>query len=235
VTKVSELTRERGSCPWCGSTVRFRAIIHLLSVELFGRSLSIPDFPLRPDIKGIGMSDAAIYAISLAKKLGYKNTYYHKEPMIDITSIPAHMEETLDFIICTDVFEHINPPVSIAFENIRKLLKPSGVLIFTVPYNKEQRTKEHFPDLYKYEILEENGLHILQNTTKEGIEQRFDNLVFHGGPGATLEMRYFSESSLAENFRNAGFANVKIYKEPDFEHGIYWDCDTSLPIAARIK
>ena len=199
------------------------------------QSLSIPEFPVKPNIKGIGMSDAAIYAVPLEEKLGYTNTYYHKEPMIDITSIPAHMEETLDFIICTDVFEHIEPPVSHAFENARKLLKPNGVLIFTVPYNKEKRTKEHFPDLYKYEILKEDGFYILKNTTRDGIEQIFNNLIFHGGPGATLEMRYFSESSLTENLRDAGFANVVIYKEPVFEHGIYWDCDTSLPIAARIK
>lgn len=234
-SKIVELGREEPSCLGCGSTVRMRAIIHVFSTELFGESLAIRDFPERPDIKGIGMTDWIGYAGALEKKLGYKNTYYHKPPKLDITSIDSDIEGTLDFVISSDVFEHVEPPVSRAFENIRKLLKPNGVFIFSVPYNKDEATKEHFPDLYNYEIIETEGAHILKNITKSGVEQTYDNLVFHGGAGATLEMRCFSEASIKEEFRKAGFANVHIYSEPDFQHGIYWSNDLSLPIAARIE
>jgi len=234
-TKVVELKREEPSCLWCGSTVRMRAITHVLSMELFGKSLAIPDFPERPDITGIGMSDWIGYAVPLGKKLGYKNTYYHQEPELDITSIAPDAEGTLDFIISTDVFEHIEPQVSIAFENTRRLLKPNGVFVFSVPYNKEGKTREHFPDLYKYEIIKRDEGHILKNITKQGVEQIYNDIVFHGGAGATLEMRCFSEASLMEEFRRAGFENVKIYSASDFEHGIYWSADCSLPMAARIK
>ena len=140
-----------------------------------------------------------------------------------------------DFIISSDVFEHVPPPVSIAFANARKLLKPGGVLVFTVPYIKDGKTREHFPDLYKYEIIKKGSRCFLKNTTRDGVEQIFDNLVFHGGAGATLEMRVFSESSLREEFAKAGFNNITIYREPDFDHGIYWPNDWSLPIAARAK
>jgi SAM-dependent methyltransferase len=212
-----------------------RAIIHVLSTELFRESLTIRDFPERPEIKGIGMSDWIGYAGTLEKKLGYKNTYYHKPPKLDITSIDPDLEGTMDFVISSDVFEHVEPPVSVAFENVRKLLKPNGVFIFSVPYNKDGRTEEHFPDLYKYEIVEKNGAFILKNTTKDGVEQTYDNLVFHGGDGATLEMRCFSEASIKEELLKAGFAHVNIYSKPDFEHGIYWTNNCSLPIAARIN
>jgi len=233
-TKISELGRETPSCAGCGSTVRMRAIIHMLSMELFGKSLALPDFPARPDITGIGMSDWDGYAIPLAHKLGYKNTYYHQDPKLDITSIDSSIEGSLDFIISSDVFEHIVPPVSIAFENARRLLKPAGVLIFTVPYSQDGRTHEHFPDLYHYKIMETGGRRILENKTRDGREQRFDNLVFHGGSGATLEMRVFSESGLMEEFNGAGFKKVKLYKDPNLAHGVYWIHDWSLGMTARL-
>lgn len=82
-SKIEYLKREKPSCQWCGSTVRFRAVIHTLSMELFGTSFAIQDFPLNPSIKGIGTSDADIYAVRLKNKLGYINTYYHQEPYLD--------------------------------------------------------------------------------------------------------------------------------------------------------
>jgi SAM-dependent methyltransferase len=234
-SKITELARENPSCTGCGSTVRMRAIIRTLSLELFGESLAIPDFPIRPDIMGMGMSDWEEYAERLKHKLNYRNTYYHKEPQLDIISMPSDLEGQFDFIISTDVFEHVAPPILIAFENTRKLLKPDGVFIFSVPYLKEGKTIEHFPELCKYEIIKNNDSYFLKNITRYGVEQTYDHLVFHGGEGTTLEMRVFSESSLMEEFRKAGFTNVEIYGDEDLRYGIHWESDWSLPIAARIK
>lgn len=234
-TRISELGREKPSCVFCGSTVRFRALMHLLSVELFGKSLAIKDFPKTEGIVGIGMSDWTGYASPLRKRIRYTNTFYHKEPKFDITDVPSSLEGTLDFVISSDVFEHVPPPVSLAFENTYKLLKPGGVFIFTVPYTKEAHTKEHFPELYEYKLIKEDKRYVLKNRKKDGTEEVFSNLIFHGGPGSTLEMRVFSEASLMEEFQKAGFNEVKIRKEPDFERGIYWHEheDWSLPITAR--
>ena len=79
------LTREEPTCR-CGSTVRIRALVHVLSSELFGESLALADFPPRPDIVGIDMSGADAYAGKLAGKLGYTNTFLHKPPYLDITN-----------------------------------------------------------------------------------------------------------------------------------------------------
>jgi len=230
-TPMDDLGREQPSCV-CGSTVRSRAIIHLLSTELFGRSIALPEFPLRPDLRGWGMSDAG-YTELLSKKIGYTNTYYHKEPRFDITApLDPEVEGSLDFLISTEVFEHIVPPVSPAFENAQRLLKPTGVLIFTVPYTLSPETQEHFPDLYQYEIIQrpDNKL-ILRNTTRDGREQTFEYLVFHGGPGNTLEMRVFSQAGLLTEFERAGF-RVKIRPEPYWEFGIFWKDSWSLPMVA---
>src|SRR5438477_9425364 len=83
------LGREGASCFTCGSSVRMRSIVHNLSMGLFGRSLPLTDFPSRPDLVGIGLSDWPGYADLLADKLSYINTFYHKKPFLDIVEPPA--------------------------------------------------------------------------------------------------------------------------------------------------
>lgn len=231
--RVDELGREIPTCS-CGSTVRLRSIVHLLSLELFGESVALPDFPVRPDLYGWGMSDAG-YAELLSKKMKYVNTFYHQEPYLDITApLSPAQEGKLDFLISTEVFEHIQPPVSIAFENARRLLKPGGVFIFTVPFTLSPETREHFPDLYQYEIISRpDGSSALRNLTRDGREQMFNDLVFHGGEGATLEMRVFSRDGLIGELTNAGFVDIKFHSDPCWEHGIYWRQPWSLPITAH--
>lgn len=230
---MAELDRERRSCNHCGSIVRWRQIIHLLSVELFGQSIALPEFPERPDIKGIGMSDWIGYAVPLANKCDYQNTYIHQEPKLDIITIDPALEGQFDFIISSEVFEHIPQPVSRAFDNVHRLLKPGGVLIFTVPYILTGQTIEHFPELYDYQLIETDGRYVLRNVTQTGVTQVFEDLIFHGGHGATLEMRLFSESSLIELFKQAGFQDININKEPYFEHGIYSRYPVSFPLSVR--
>jgi SAM-dependent methyltransferase len=210
-----------------------RSIIHALSITLFGQSLALPDFPLRPDIRAVGLSDWDGYASPLALKLNYQNTFYHQEPRLDIMSIAPELEDTLDILISTEVFEHVPPPVSTAFQNSFRLLKPHGTLILTVPYLLKSDPVEHFPDLNEYEIRNENGKFVLHNTTRDGQKQIFENLVFHGGPGQTLEMRIFSLDWLMSELKNAGFEEIRILSTPNFEHGIFFKEQWSLPLTAR--
>jgi SAM-dependent methyltransferase len=236
-TKVLQLTREEPSCPRCGSTVRARAIVRVLSLELFGTSLPLSKFPIQKDLRGIGLSDWDAHAVRLARAFDYRNTHFDSEPRLDITAdIDPALEGTLDFLIASEVFEHVAPPVSEAFRNSYKLLRPRGVLIFSVPYRTEGATEEHYPDLFRYEIERTADKTVLKNTTRDGRKQAFSNLVFHGGEGATVEMRIFAEASLLDEFARAGFQNVMTYNDPDFEHGIYWNEDWSggsFPMSAR--
>ena len=179
------------------------------------------------------MSDWDGYAVPLANKCDYQNTYFHQEPKLDIISIDPALEGQFDFIISSEVFEHVPQPVSRAFDNVHRLLKPGGVLIFTVPYILTGQTIEHFPELYDYQLIEENGRYILRNVTRTGVTQVFENLIFHGGAGETLEMRQFTESSLIEQFKQASFQDINIHKAPYFEYGIYSRHDASLPMSIR--
>lgn len=58
-------SRESSTCTTCGSTPRFRSIIQLLSRELFGESLALPDSPRDKKIRGIELSDWSGYAAPL--------------------------------------------------------------------------------------------------------------------------------------------------------------------------
>lgn len=226
------LSRESVSCR-CGSTVRFRSLIKVLSAAIYGEPHPIPDMPVRPDIVGIDMSGAEIYAARLRERLGYINTFFHRSPRFDILSPPKEWFGRYDFILSSDVFEHVSPPVSHAFANSYRLLKPNGVLILTVPYRPDGETLEHYPDLFHYQI-EGNGAHrIVINTTREGKLQKFTNPVFHGGDGATLEMRIFSLPNLIELLSSAGFIDIRVHSDDDPRFGIIWEHPWSLPISAR--
>ena len=70
------------------SITRWRALMHSLSVQLFGEALILPEFPRRPDINGMGLRDATEYADTLSERLDFTVTYYHREPILDITDPP---------------------------------------------------------------------------------------------------------------------------------------------------
>ena len=95
-------------------------------------------------------------------------------------------------------------------------------------------TLEHFPDLHQYNIItnDEDKL-VLQNTTRNGKRQTLDNLSFHGGSGATLEMRIFAKVGLVNGFRRAGFTDIHFHRCSELAYGISWPCNWSLPITAR--
>ncbi len=230
---VAALTHEAPTCAGCDSNVRLRALVYMLSVELFGQALLLPEFPYLPAIKGLGMSDQFSYARILAGKFDYTNTFYDREPRIDITEPHPDRHGTYDFILSSDVFEHIAVPVERAFEEASKLLKPHGVLCLTTPSSLEEHTREHFPDLHEYSIASLGGGLVLINRTADGTLQIRDGLVFHGGVGATLEMRLFSQKDLERALLGSGFQTVAFLTEAVERFGIVFEGKWSLPLAAR--
>ena len=227
-----DIGRETRSCSGCGSTVRFRSVIYLLSTALFGRPLDLPDFPADRRIRGIGLSDWPGYAGPLAQRLDYQNTYLHTAPLLDITCPPAERAGTLDFLISSDVFEHVPDSASRAFDGAFALLKPGGWLVLTVPYTPG-RTIEHYPGLQAFTVARVGERHCLAWQGADGTLAIDPAPVFHGGPGQTLEMRVFGEQDLLSHLRDAGFAEVEILRDPVPACGIYPNEPWSLPIRAR--
>lgn len=229
---ASGLGREHPGCS-CGSTVRIRSLIHLLSLHFSDKSLALPDFPVRRDIAGLDMSGAESYAAGLAAKFDYINTFLHREPMLDITRPDPHWSGRYDFVISSDVFEHVAAPVQTAFANTLMLLKPGGLFLLTVPYTPEGATVEHFPRLHDYRLEQRGARRVLINRTIDHQLEEFGDLVFHGGEGETLEMRVFSREGVIAELQRAGFVDIRIHGDACPEHGIIWTQQWSLPITAR--
>lgn len=229
---LEALRREEPSCERCGSTPRFRGVVHALSLGLFGESLPIPRFPQRLDLRGFGLSDWGGYANGLARKLDYTNTFLHTEPHLDIADIDERLVGTLDFLISSEVFEHVAPPVERAFVNAGRLLKAGGVLVLTVPYGLGAATLEHFPLLGAYEIVtDEMGEPVLETRASDGRAVRYRDLVFHGGEGATLEMRAFALASIETQLCDAGLHSIEVLGDEP-QYGIVWPEPWSRPILA---
>lgn len=177
------------------------------------------------------MSDWDGYARILSELLDYTNTYYHQEPLLDVTnSEHSSRYNGLDFVISTDVLEHIDAPVTKALSNIRSMLKTGGILILSVPYLEGYETIEHFPHLHQYKICDVNGKYVLVNVRADGRIETFENLSFHGGPGSILERRVFGEGDLISMLHYAGFGSIEII-EPNIERiGYVWDMTVENPL-----
>jgi hypothetical protein len=226
--------RECQSCEECGSSLRMRALMYLLSLELFARPLTVAEFPRDKSIAGLGLSDWERYGRELADRFDYTNTFYHQEPRLDITHADAALDGRYTFVIASDVFEHI--PIrglAAAFANAYRMLRHDGFMLFTVPFAKKGRTVEHFPRLHEYSIEEVAGSRVLRNRTPDGLEETFRDLVFHGGDGSTLEMRHFSESDLRREFARAGFHSVDVHCAHYPMFGVLWPMDWAVPMVAR--
>jgi SAM-dependent methyltransferase len=209
-----------------------RAVIDALSNELFGRSLPLPEFPLRKDLVGIGLTDHA-YDRLLVERFTYENTYLDREPRLDLAAIDEKLAGKCDFLTASDVFEHVVPPVDVAFRNSRRLLKPGGVLVLTVPHDSRPDTLEHYPDLYDWKIADENGETVLRNVTQCGDVQTFPQPLSHEGSGLVLEMRFFSHADLIERLHAAGYSSTTNYNVERPGFGIMWPAGGGWPIAAR--
>ena len=215
---------------------RFRAICYVFCKLFYGECKILLNLKENKNLKGIGMSDSG-WSTIFKMKFNYVNTFYHMEPYLNIYNYEHFKNYTdLDFIISSDVFEHIDPypNIQLAFNNLFTMLKSGGYLIFSVPYTHGEH-KEHFPNLFNYEIKNENGNYILYNTTQDNKLETFDNLCFHGGPGNVLEMRVYSKSSIISFLEKAGFIDITFYEiNKDMEkYGIFWSDNLSLIISAK--
>jgi SAM-dependent methyltransferase len=230
--RVEAFATEPATCA-CGSNVRVRALLYLLSMELFGRALTAADFPRLKSVRGMGMTDKPGYAAILADKFDYTNTYYDRPPQFDSTARHPELYGSYDFILSADVLEHVAPPVERPLEEIASLLKPHGFLAATVPCTPDDAMREHFPELHEYRVVRLGSADVLVNRRRDGSLEAREDLVFHEGPGAVLEMRQFGRTGLRAKLLAAGFREVIFLRDDVPEAGILFDRDVSQPLIAR--
>ena len=223
--------RDEPSCASCGSTVRLRALLHALSDEIFGMPLALSDFPVLKSIRGLGIADQSVCASLLESRFDYRNTFYHDAPRFDISQ-PPEERGTLDFILASEIFEHVAPPVEQSLANACAMLKPHGFLAMTVPYLPADTTKEHFAGLCESSLVTVGGHPVLVNRSRSGEWQVFEDLEFHGGDGSTLELRVFGAADLRQKLVDAGFSRVEFVAAQYPPFGIAHSQSWSLPVIA---
>ena len=232
--EVAVFQTEPASCA-CGSNVRLRALIHLLSMELFGQSVVLQDFPPLKAIRGLGVCDHPGYARILAAKFDYTNTCYDREPRFDLMEAHPQLSGSYDFILAADVIEHIAPPIASALEEMCRLLKPHGFLGLTIFCNPADQMREHFPELHQFRVIPLGESPVLINRRRDGTLEIRDDIVLHGGIGSTLEMREFGIAELRSGLLAAGFLNVHFLTDNVPEIGVLFDQHVSQPLVARKK
>jgi len=242
--------RETGLCASCGSTVRQRSVIYLLTKYLVGSPQVLPLMPTM-GFRGIGLSCASSYAPYLAQKFDYTNTFFDGEPFLDINN-PADSDpaesvstsavepaekggatrpadggarrkayENLDFVISSDVFEHTMPPAIAAFEGTRRILKTGGLLFLTVPYSLNEETVEHYPECTEYEEVDlDDGRRGVRLTLRDGSTVLDENPTWHGGAGNTLEMRVLCQRDLWKLLEDASFEVAEVFRYGVPEFGL---------------
>lgn len=223
--------REGHLCPSCTASGRSQAIAYLVSKFLFENKLPLVKQKKNRDIKLIGLSDGQVYAHPLSKICDYTNSYFHKEPFLDITAPLKGYWSGFDGLISADVFEHVLTEPCQAFSGAYKIIKPGGCLILTVPFVNHGDHKEHYPGISGYEARQENGSWIADIQYRNGKTKTITDPKFHGGPGKTLEVRLFNRNRLLEELKWAGFDDIYVMDENLPEHGINWSA-ASRPIVA---
>jgi hypothetical protein len=244
------LDPELPSCSRCQSNVRFRWLIDRITRE----------FAPGKSVKGIGLTDPTPVAAIMEGKFTYLNTFLDSEPRLNIRCDPSPLGP-LDFLIASEVFEHVEPPVMDAFHNAAKMLKPSGVLLLTVPWVHEGDGTQVIPELYDWKLARENDDWVIADRdvcypgmtfdggpgpslgyTREhfrewplppGGLEAFQNLVFHGGPVFSLEMRLFTRGGIEDNLRAAGFFSIQFDTCENRKIGVVFPYPWSHPIIAR--
>ena len=184
--------RERPTCTACGSNVRMRGLLHALSQELFGANLTLPEFPRVKSLRGLGLSDSVQYADTLAARLDYRNTFFHREPHFDITKVSEAEYGRYDFVLASEVFEHVPPPAEHAFTNGFRLLRDGGVLVFTVP---DQPDEAWYFDA-QTGLLVRRDYHFAWDQGQDDYEWRFDDYRHADGVLLPFWMKELSPSPL---------------------------------------
>ncbi len=199
--------REGLSCPKCGLNARQRAILFAVQKLWKSRKFFTP-------FRIVGISDGQSIESAFASKYtsDYKNFEYHVEPFLDITEVDSQMKSIANLVSCSEVLEHVKPPVKKAFSGLYDLLMPGGWLILSVPHTQSPTMHvEHFPEMLDTELVSGEEF-VLKGVDRQGNTREFRNLIFHGGAGATLEYRVFSEDSLRQFLLSAGFVSIRIQR-----------------------
>jgi ubiquinone/menaquinone biosynthesis C-methylase UbiE len=104
-----------------------------------GFGSGVYSFTLADKVKNIIAVDVEKKKIEYAKAVNYfENISFHE---MDLTKLTFE-DSTFDFIICSEVLEHIKNH-SIAFSELARVLRKGGTMLITVPFDSKKNQHEY--------------------------------------------------------------------------------------------
>jgi hypothetical protein len=196
--------REKCYCEHCGCTWRDRAIGFGVLHGLSSVSGPLSERTRDATVLGLGVGDSVALSASLAATFGYTNSHIDRFPELDIRAIPPTLAGQFRFVTCSDVLEHVLPPVEAGISGLLSLLSSTGFAVISVPVDYPA-FKENYPGLVGWQGSEGG----VTWTDEDGFERHDESPTFHGGSGDTLELRQWTAETMEDALLRNGFSRLE--------------------------
>lgn len=137
-------TRENHRCASCGASLRYRNQAAAITATYHACDLSLAELAATSPFAELAIYEPGIigpFRRILEPLAGYRVSYYwpgvapgeaHEGVRCEDLERLTWPSETFDLVITSDIFEHVRHPAK-GFAEVRRVLKPGGWHIFTVP------------------------------------------------------------------------------------------------------
>lgn len=182
--------REGTVCRNCGSSSRNRAVAFALSCVL-DENQPVFRWQYRTSARMLESSARGALAMYFRRKFDYYGTEFDPERIAagdqprDYADFQKlhYDDDTFDFVVASDVFEHIRRDAE-AMREVQRVLKPGGYLVLTVPYDHKRAHT-----IQRVDTTGSDDVHVLPPQ-------------YHGGGGHTLAYREYGRD-VADLMRTA--------------------------------
>ena len=232
VAETQGWPRDTATCPGCGSAARFRGLADLVAHELFGSADPLYALPARPDLAGVGMSDPLPLAALLGRRMGYANTFYHCEPRLDVCA-PGEHAGRYDLVVCSEVLEHVrrrSSPRSRACTTCCGRAACSSSASPTAPTARRSSTSPTCTTTRSWSATASTCC-----ATRHPDGRRRSTPIW-SSTAAPARRSSCASSPCPTCWRGStppGSVDVRVRREPNFAHGVWWPGADGWPITAR--
>lgn len=165
-----------------------------------------PMLELDPDQRryGLGISDNPEMAKFFRRCFNYSNSELDVNPIVDLLNPPESLSGLYDFVICSDVLEHVPPSPDRAIVSLASFLRPGGIAMVSVPVSGGD-TDEYYPGIVSWSM--ENGA--LHWTDTAGTTHIDPDPEIHGGDGLTIAFRTWGAEDFERAVLESGFSSIE--------------------------
>lgn len=129
--------------------------IILLGIHLATITSTFKFWPRRRRVVGISDGYRTETILKKIYRTRYRNYHYHQDPHLDISTVPVEFRGTASVICCSEVLEHVAPPVGLAFDGLFSILKPGGdPRAFGTSFQITRKARRALPNLDECETDE---------------------------------------------------------------------------------